>query len=122
MDRKLLAALLVAVLFFVLLPGASAQDKPTVVVDDLRTGIRELKRLMSDLSDRLDVLERRLSRLEQECRSSREVTDSQSPGRRPLGSYSVDENGIIWDENHPIGIWGVWDSRQIGPRAVRVYR
>ena len=81
--------------------------------DDLRTEIRELKRLVLDLSDRLDVLDGRLSRLEQERRSSREANDFQSPGRRPLGNYSVDKNGIIWDGNLPIGVWGVWGRREV---------
>ena len=112
MDRKLLAAILFTVVF-AFAPVDGAQDKPTVADDDLRTEIRELKRLVLDLSDRLDVLDRRLSRLEQERRSSHEVTDSQSSGRRPLGNYSVDKNGIIWDGNLPIGVWGVWGRREV---------
>jgi hypothetical protein len=38
---------------------------------------------------------------------------------RPLGShYMVDENGIIWDGDRPVGIWGVnGRGTPEGPRA-----
>jgi hypothetical protein len=120
MDRKLLAAIL-AVVVCVLTTVASAQDKSSSVVDDLRTEIRELKRMMLDLSDRLDALERRLSQFEQERRPFLKTFQPRSPGRRRLGSYTVDENGIIWDGDFPIGIWGVWGDQEAGG-SERVHR
>ena len=119
MDRKLLAVLLFAVAF-VFPAGAGAWDKPTDD-GDLRTEMRELKRMMSDLSGRLDILERRLSQLEQERRSYREAGEFLQPGRRPLGNYSVDKNGIIWDGEFPVGIWGVWGRQEVDP-GIRVHR
>ena len=113
MDRKLLAAILVG-LVCLLATGASAQDKSASVVDDLRTEIRELKRLMLDLSERLDALERRLSQFERVRLPTLETFQPRAPGRRRLGSYTVDENGIIWDGDFPIGIWGVWSDQETG--------
>jgi hypothetical protein len=120
MDRKLLAVVLFAVAF-VFPAAANAWDKSTVADDDLRTEMRELKRLVLGLSDRLDVLEKRLSQVEQERRSSRQAGEFQRPGRRPLGSYSVDKHGIIWDGEFPVGIWGVWGDQEPDP-GIRVYR
>jgi hypothetical protein len=88
-----------------------AEDQCEKKRDDPQQEVRELKRLVLELTARLEKIERRLSQLEK----PREQPAQATTGMVPLGSHlMVDRHGIIWDEGRPVGTWGVNGSEPPG--------
>jgi hypothetical protein len=96
---------IVSALMILLFPlGVRAQEGSEKAAADVRQELVELKQLVSAVSARLDKMEQRLSRLEEQV--GRKVEPATR--MRPLGSsLMVDEHGVIWDGPRPVGVWGV---------------
>jgi uncharacterized protein YlxW (UPF0749 family) len=106
MDSKLLPTLVLAICTFSF-AGASGQEESRVAKDDLRAEIQALRQAVTELADQVQALEERLAKLEAGS-TDREQLDRSRPQRiRRLRRYILDENGIIWNGNHPVGVWGV---------------
>jgi hypothetical protein len=99
-----------------LLPlAALAAEVPAKPAADVQHEVAELKRLVSDVSTRLEAMERRLAQLEKRLKL---------PARSIQGRWlldpqrMVDERGVIWQEGRAIGVWGIdgADSRSMPRR------
>jgi hypothetical protein len=105
-DRKMLPKLVLA---FCALPlaGGGAQEGSTVASDDLRLEIRALQQLVTELAAQVQALEKRIAKLEARWTNDTPVERPKPERTRRLRRYIVDENGIIWMGDRPVGVWGV---------------